>query len=151
MRGDILLTFNGREVRGVRELQLMVASAPTGSEAQIEILRGGERQDLAVQISSRKSRAVAADQPAAEQVQGWQGLTVAEADGKGVVIEAVEPGSAAAEVGIRPGDVILSVGGEEVNSVEGFAAAAKRVKKDRPVRMLVRRGDSLMYLAFTPR
>ncbi|MFO7983574.1 MAG: DegQ family serine endoprotease [Desulfuromonadales bacterium] len=152
MRGDILLTFNGREVRGVRELQLLVASAPAGSEAELEILRGGERETLTVEITAREREKVSGEEKLEpEVVQGWQGLSVSTADGEGVLVESVDSRSVADEVGIRPGDIILSLGGQEVNSVEDFAAAIKRVKKNRPLRMFIRRGDSLMYLAFTPR
>lgn len=150
IRGDILLTFNGREVRGVRELKLLVASAPAGSEARLEILRGGERKNLTVEITARQSQKVVGEKPARTEVQGWQGLYVSSAEGEGVLVESVDSGSVAAEVGLRFGDIILSLGGKEIKSVEDFAAAVKRVKKNRPVRMLIRRGDSLMYLAFTP-
>jgi len=151
MRGDILLRFNGREVRGVRELKLLVASAPAGSEARVEILRGGERKTLTVEITARQGQKVAGGSPAQGEEQGWQGLYVSSAEGEGVLVESVDSGSIADEVGLRSGDVILSLGDREINSVEDFAAAVKRVKKNRPVRMLIRRGDSLMYLAFTPR
>lgn len=152
MRGDILLTFNGREVRGVRELQLLVASAPAGSEAELEILRGGKRKTLTVEITAREKEKVSGEEkPESAEIQGWQGLSVSSADGEGVLVESVDSRSVADEVGIQPGDIILSLGGQEVNSVEDFAAAIKRVKKNRPVRMLIRRGESLMYLAFTPR
>jgi Do/DeqQ family serine protease len=55
-RGDVLLSFAGKAVRGVRELQLLVASAPIGKGVPVEILRNGRRLSLTVTISPRDER-----------------------------------------------------------------------------------------------
>ena len=55
-RGDVLLTFAGKAVRGVRELQLMVASAPIGTPVPVDILRNGRRLTLTVEITAREER-----------------------------------------------------------------------------------------------
>ena len=56
-RGDVLLTFAGKAVRGVRELQLLVASAPIGKQVPVEILRDGHRLTLSVVVTARDERA----------------------------------------------------------------------------------------------
>ena len=58
-RGDVLLSFAGKAVRGVRELQLLVASAPIGKGVPVEILRDGRRLALTVIISPRDERKAA--------------------------------------------------------------------------------------------
>lgn len=55
-RGDVLLTFAGKTVRGVRELQLQVASAPIGKAVPVEIVRDGRRLTLSVVITARDER-----------------------------------------------------------------------------------------------
>ena len=55
-RGDVLLTFAGKAIRGVRELQLMVASAPIGKPVPVDILRNGRRLTLTVEITAREER-----------------------------------------------------------------------------------------------
>jgi len=62
-RGDLLLTFAGKAVRGVRELQLLVASAPIGAQVPVEILRDGRRLTLTVTISPRDDRKAAEGVP----------------------------------------------------------------------------------------
>jgi Do/DeqQ family serine protease len=52
-RGDVLLSFAGKAVRGVRELQLLVASAPIGKGVPVEILRDETRLSLEVVITKR--------------------------------------------------------------------------------------------------
>jgi Do/DeqQ family serine protease len=58
-RGDVLLSFAGKSVRGVRELQLLVASAPIGKGVPLVILRDGRRLTLSVVISPRDERRAA--------------------------------------------------------------------------------------------
>jgi len=62
-RGDVLLTFAGKTVRGVRELQLQVASAPIGKAVPVEILRDGRRLTLSVVITARDERAASGKVP----------------------------------------------------------------------------------------
>ena len=59
-RGDVLLSFAGKAVRGVGELQLLVANAPIGKGVPVEILRNGKRLALTVIISPRDERKAAA-------------------------------------------------------------------------------------------
>ena len=59
-RGDVLLSFAGRAVRGVRELQLLVASAPIGREVPVELLRDGRRLTVQVSIAVRDEAPAAA-------------------------------------------------------------------------------------------
>ena len=66
-RGDVLLSFAGKAVRGVRELQLLVASAPIGKGVPVEILRNGRRLSLTVIISPRDERRAAEGVPPAPQ------------------------------------------------------------------------------------
>jgi serine protease Do len=66
-RGDVLLSFAGKAVRGVGELQLLVANAPIGKGVPVEILRNGKRLALTVIISPRDERKAATGAPSAPQ------------------------------------------------------------------------------------
>ncbi len=66
------------------------------------------------------------------------------ADAEGVVVTEVEAGGGAAERGIRPGDVILEVGLEEVDSPADVVAAVKKAddaKRKSVLLLLDRSGD----------
>ena len=69
---------------------------------------------------------------------------------KGVVVSAVESGSAADEAGIRRGDVILEVNRQAVEDAEGYKSALKKVEKGKNVLFLVRRGENTIFLALKP-
>lgn len=149
-QGDIILTLDGKEVRGVRELQLMVASTPVGRQVEVGVLRGGKRVKLQVVIAALEPRTAEAAPPPEgprDQSRGL-GMTVAPADGEGVTVESVDPNSNAAAAGVQPGDIILSVNREEVRSMADFRRAVDKAKGSRNIMLLLRRGESTLYLAF---
>jgi Do/DeqQ family serine protease len=146
-RGDILLLFDGKEVRGVRELQLLVASAPVGKRVDVEVLRSGKRLKVPVVIAEMEQTsrvALTSGQPS--RAEGL-GFAVIPADGEGVLVDAVEPGSRAASAGVQPGDILLSINRQEIDSLEAFRKAAEQAR-GRNVVLLLKRGASTLYLAF---
>ena len=143
-RGDVLLSFAGKAVRGVRELQLLVASAPIGKGVPVQVLRDGARLTLNVVISKRDERRPL---PAAAPEQGnWLGMTVREGD-EGLTVAEVVPGSVAERGGVREGDQLLAIDRREVRSLAEFERISRSLRPDRTVVLLVRRGETALYLA----
>ena len=71
-------------------------------------------------------------------------------DVNGVVVAAVEPDSAAAEKGIRPGDVITRVNQQAVGNVADAVAALNAAReRDETALLLVRRGDAQRFVALS--
>jgi Do/DeqQ family serine protease len=149
-RGDILISFDGREVRGVRELQLMVASTPVGKTVQLEVVRGGKRQRLPVTLVAQQAAATAETPPVTPKgKESALGLTVAPVEeGEGVLVEEVDPASPAAAAGVRPGDQILAVNKVEVRDLPSFHSAVRKAQTGKHIVLLLRRGDATLYLAF---
>lgn len=143
-RGDILLTFNGEKVRGVRELQLLVASTPIGSKVPVEIMRDGTTMSLPVEIAVRSSEQSGPEN--GEPNDGWLGMRLQESD-QGLKVIAVEPGSIAADSGVLNEDHLLAVNQQELASLEDLQQIRRKLRPGRNVALLLQRGESMLYLS----
>jgi len=130
--GDVILTFDGKEVGEMRSLPRIVAETPVGERVLVEVWRQSAKVKLNIILGEfpDDDRLVASrptsQQPEAEKDLAVLGLMLSAVtpelrarfkldDGvEGVVVTEVEEGSAAANRQIRPGDIIRKVGHEHV-------------------------------------
>jgi len=154
-RGDVIVSFGGTKVEENDELPLMVAETKVGTSVRVEVVRAGKRKVIDVEIEELKEEAkLAADAPDESAKLGLsvQELTpeIARSLGsdsvKGIVVTAVSPDGAAAAAGMQRGDIILEMGGEAVVSVESFNEKVKALEENKPVLLLVRRGENTVFL-----
>jgi serine protease Do len=150
-QGDVVVAFNGREIRDASQLRNEAASATIGREARVTILRDGKKQEIPVRIESMQAPVHATTAPIRERL----GVTVRiptakEASrlklqpGQGVIIARVEAGSPGAKAGLEPGDVILEVNEMAVTSPQDLSEALAIVKPGQYVLAMVvdrRTGD----------
>ncbi len=152
--GDIILEFEGQEIRRSGELPPLVGQVRPGEKAKVLVLRSGSRKTLTIEIEElpdqRGPRRTQQEQPA-DRI----GLKVAELTSEmkqrwgveqGVVIVDMESGSAARS-GFREGDVITMMGNRQINNLRDYRKAVELLKKGQsvPVRV-VRQGEP----AFVP-
>jgi serine protease Do len=154
---DVILAINGKKVKSYDAFRNEVALLPPGSKARLDVIRDGKPTEVTVKLGERPAAAALQKKESAEEPAQVLGLEVQDltrdlADrfhyplGKGVIVSAVTPGSPAADKGIQPGDLILSVNRQEVASVDDFTAAVKQAGKRGKVLLLVRRGDISQFL-----
>lgn len=161
LRGDIILEFNGKEVKDVGGLRNMVARSKVGTELYIKILRGGEEHTVNVVIAELPreiAEAVPNQLPDDSKGKVFTGLTLMELtkeiarqlglnkNEKGVVIVGVEPGSPADEVGIKKGDVIQEVDKKKVEGLNDFNRVVSDIKKNETVLLFINRGGKKFYV-----
>jgi serine protease Do len=141
LAGDIVVAFNGREVTSMRDLPRIVADTIPGSTVEIGVLRGGERTTMSIEVGllqdeTQVAAAIPGDLPgtpdgealpSVDNVAAMFGLSLGaiteEArqtyaigpEVKGVLVTAVEPGSAAANISLQPGEIIVQVAHEDVD------------------------------------
>ena len=156
--GDVITAVNGRDVASPRELARVIGAYAPSTKVEVTLWRGGSEQKVSVDLGSLPGEEERADAPAqtpddsAASVATLDdfGLTVASADdGDGLVVTAVEPDSPAAERGIQPGDVIVSVNSTEVTSIEDIdrAVAEATDAGRKAVLVQVSRDDANRFVA----
>ena len=148
--GDVILAINGKEIAGSSELPPLVADIKPGDTAKLQVWRKGSSREIEVKVGAQKDTSVAsADDGGASQ--GRLGLALRQLnsderrqiDGNsGLLVEKAT--GAAARAGIRPGDVVLSINGEPVSSVEQLRGLVAKSKKR--VALLIQRNDVKLFV-----
>lgn len=155
--GDVIVEFDGKEIKDSGELPIVVARTPVDKKVRMKVLRDKEEVTLTVTVGELKEEEVAAAVPE----KGELGMTVqrltpqiAESLGlekaDGVVVAGLEPGGAADDAGIRRGDVIVEIDRKPIRSLDDYKKSIAGMRKGKGVLFLVRRGDSTLFLALKP-
>jgi len=168
-QGDVIVRVNGQDVTPDETASYVIANTTVGSRVPVEIIRDGRRQTLQVQVGQRPTEEELAAQAGGAPDEGEAlgeeapvapgtalGLSLQSlnpqiiralnlpADVRGVVITSIDPGSDAADKGLRRGDVILSVNRVAVTSpaqVLSAVDAARRAGRT-SVLLLIKRGQA---------
>jgi serine protease Do len=160
--GDVITAANGQSVKDARELARIIGGFAPGRTVKLDVLHKGKNKVVSLTLGQLPN----AEQAKADiGVDGkgpthgtdvpHLGLTLApagkadSASKEGVVITKVEPKSAAADRGLKKGDVILEVAGKNVRKPGdvGDALEAARTDKKSSVLMRLRSGDASRYVA----
>jgi len=133
-QGDLVVAVNGTAVDDSRDLTRRVAALPAGAEASFTVQREGSQQTLRAKIGPRQEKQVASNDtpdqgrgaPANTAEAMGLGLAAVTPDVRhnynlddkvdGVLITKVDPNSDAADKGIQPGDVVVSVANRPVHT-----------------------------------
>ncbi len=152
--GDIILSFDNRDIDETGRLPKFVADTPVGNTVLVTILREGRQQQVSVAIGEldKPPHAQAPPQP---QQNLQLGLALSELPDtqreelklgqRGVRVEGVDPGPAAT-AGVIPGDIILKIEHSEVASVQGLNETVAGLPSSATVPVLVQRGQNPMFL-----
>ncbi len=135
--GDVVITFDGKAVREMRDLPRVVAESPVGKAVDVVIVRKGVEQTVKVtlgrledgeKLASNEEEAPAGNDAQPLATASVLGMTISELndetrqqfgispDVSGVVVTEVAPDSAAAERGVAAGEVITEIAQESVKS-----------------------------------
>lgn len=145
-RGDVLLSFDGKPIRSVKELQLLVASSPLGEDLPVEVLREGSRLTLNVVIVARDTETQPAKQVLDKDLPPWFGMSFKETE-QGVLVALVEPDSVAGNAGVLAGDLVLAINRHAVKNLADVHAARQRNRVKESVLLLLQRGEATLYVA----
>jgi serine protease Do len=147
--GDVIVKFDGKDVKDSRDLPRIVAAAPVGKAVDVQIVRKGKEMTKSVTLGrledGEKTQQAGLKQPPTDGSAGTSralGLELSgvteelrrrfniKEDVKGVVVTRVDPNSPAADKRIQPGEVVVEVGQEAVNAPADIARRVEALKKD---------------------
>jgi serine protease Do len=156
--GDIILEFNGKRVAAPGDLQRAVGLTGPGSTARLKVLRDRAERTVEIRIGEAPDEAEQAAKPGG-RARTLLGLDVRPLTpdvarqlgvrGDGIVVTSVEDGSPAEGAGIQLGDVIREVNRQRVRTVAEFERATRGLREGERVTLLLHRGGSALFVAFT--
>ncbi|MGI9367358.1 MAG: Do family serine endopeptidase [Ruegeria sp.] len=158
-QGDVIVSFNGEDVKSSADLPILVGTTKVGSESKITVLRNGKIEQMDVTIGQHQTASAETDSVISENAAGTSlGATVAPLtdtaraeigigeDVSGVVVTSLDPNSPAADAGLQRGDVIVKLGTSDTETPQALKAALENEKTD-PALVLINRGGNQIFVA----
>jgi serine protease Do len=153
-RGDVITALNGSPVKDNNDLRNDIAALQPGTEVKLAVRRDGQERTVTAKLAELDGTAGRPARGTSEE-SGRFGLSVEPLTqerarelnvraSRGLVVAAVEPGSRAANAGLREGDVIEQVDRKPVTNGEELRAALNN--GDRPAVLLVHRGQTTVFV-----
>lgn len=143
-QGDVIIKFNGKEVKKVRDLPRLVAKAKVDTLASVEVIRNGRKRTFQVLLGQlekalakqNKKQPKKSSSAKAKYGIALRALTAQERrtkfippEIKGVLVAGVDRNSPIAESGLRAGSVILEINRRQVRSPKDVYRLLDAVKK----------------------
>jgi serine protease Do len=156
--GDVITRVDGRQVEDPQTLLNVLARHKPGDKLKFQVERAGKDKSLDVTLGTRPARrpgeGTAARPSPRERPTAFLGVQVVPmeeltprlkerlgiAGEQGLVVMEVLPDSPAAKAGLRHGDVLTAINGQEMKSPNQFRSAVTRAGAGKEVRLEVLRG-----------
>ena len=161
--GDVILSFNGRDIAKSTDLPRVVGETKPGTSVPVQVWRKGGTRDLTVTVTDAESTQAANKKSDAPAPNGNSanalGVAVSElSDSKkkdlnikgGVEVTGLGDGPLA-RAGIRPGDVIIRVADADITGVKQFETLVKGLDANKAVPVFIRRADSTLVVPVRPK
>jgi serine protease Do len=153
--GDVIVRFEGEEIRRMRELPWAVSRQPVGERVDVEVIRHGERKTVEVAIGKLEQPKTLA-RGGSESGAGAFGMDVGDptpalrqqlglGPKTGAIVADLDPDGPAARAGVQPGDAILEVDRKPVADADDARAKLERAG-DRTL-LLIQRGGGQLFVA----
>ncbi|TXH04244.1 MAG: Do family serine endopeptidase [Nevskiaceae bacterium] len=157
--GDVILSYDGQVLASSTALPPLVGSSDPGQIATLDVMRERKKITIKVELgkldAQQEAQADTDTQPPTTAPAGPLGLVVkplsdaqrrdAQVVSGGVLVDTVGDGPAL-RAGVRPGDVLLQIGGQQVDSPQRLAEVAGRLTPGVSVPVLVQRRGAPLFL-----
>jgi len=155
--GDIVVEFNGKSIERSSSLPPVVGGTPVGKKVPVKVIRSGRSKTLWVTLGELpdQNETIAKAEEAKTTSDNRLNIKVADLTDQqrkelqlegGILVEAVGNG-AAADAGVREGDILLRIENQLVKDVDDFEARIKELPAGKSVAMLVQKRGGPIFLA----
>jgi serine protease Do len=161
--GDVIRKVDGQSVPNSSALQMAVSERTPGTTVSMEVLRDGKPETLSIKLGEFHANGEVADNSSAPGEQkGKLGLAVNDltadlrqqlsvpSNVQGVAVEQVRPASPAEDAGLQPGDVIVQVNRQPVESAQSFVDKVHAAPADKDLLLLVWSNGNATYRVVHP-
>ena len=153
--GDVITKFNGRSIERSSELPHYVGRVRAGDMAKVELVRDGKKMNIELTVGELADLGEDGNRPALSQSGGGRlglvvaGLTDEELNRLDINsgVRVVESSGAAADAGVRPGDIVTSLNHQTLDNPGRLSEIADGLTAGRTVPVLVLRNSSPVFLA----
>ncbi|WP_282127214.1 Do family serine endopeptidase [Roseobacter litoralis] len=167
--GDVIISFDGRDVEDTRGLVRQVGNTPVGEAVRVVVRRGDETKTLLVTLGRREeaegatpavAQAPQEDAPTSAEMMGLTLMVLtdelreqlgAKPETEGLAVMEVDEASEAFEKGLRSGDVITEAGQKKVTSIADLETRVEEAKDAgrKSLLLLVRRAGDPRFVALS--
>ncbi|MET3560168.1 serine protease Do [Bartonella japonica] len=135
--GDVIISVNREKINDTRDLAKRIANIKPGETVTLGVWRSGKETNIKVKLDSmpedeskKEGQKYLNGRSSSDETLEDYGLIVASSDdGVGLVVTDVDPDSDAADRGIRPGDVIVTVNNKSIKKVSDVIETIKNAQK----------------------
>lgn len=150
---DVIISFEGKQVKDMNNLIRLVSATPVGTDAEVVVIRNGKEKTFHIKLGERPSSDELTGEDRTSRLNlglELETLTPEKAEryrisvSEGLLVVDVDFNSAAAEAGIRQGDVILEVDREKILTVEEFNKKLQNYEPGDKIMLLMNRSNTII-------
>ncbi|TEA78514.1 DegQ family serine endoprotease [Allopusillimonas ginsengisoli] len=160
--GDVITKFDGKDINHMTDLPRIVGATKPDTNVAMEVWRKGKTESLRVKVGEMASTSETEQASAAEPPKQTA------ADALGLKVEAVDPAATAklgieggvqiaeatgpaADAGLAPGDIIITINDKDIKNPEQYAKVVSGLSTSRAAALLVVRDNQSQWITITPK
>lgn len=141
--GDVIVSMNGKAINSFAGFRAEIGTLPVGSKMTLGLLRDGKPVSVEVTLEQSSQTQV----ESGNIYTGIEGAELSNSDvngKKGVKVDSVKAGTAAARIGLKKGDIIIGINQQPVQNL----GELRKILDTKPsvLALNIQRGDTSLYL-----
>lgn len=141
--GDVIVSMNGKAINSFAGFRAEIGTLPVGSKMTLGLLRDGKPVNVEVTLEQSSQTQV----DSGNLYTGIEGAELSNSDvngKKGVKVDSVKAGTAAARIGLKKGDIIMGINQQSVQNL----GELRKILDTKPsvLALNIQRGDTSLYL-----